>query len=277
MIQLLKNKSVITLIGLLMLGVLIGSLHGRSRDAGRPFVVMNLLDSALYPVQAAGHAVRSSAATALRIGRPRKSILKENAELRKRVRELEMENASLKEGAEESIQLRDTLRLSQNLPINTVAAEVISREESTWFDTLVINKGRRSGIKAGSAVVNHLGLIGQVEEAGTHTSKVVALTDPLSAVGGMVRRSRACGLLRGQGADNILLTYLPKDADVKRNDIIVTSGMGQVIPKGFVVGRVLRVVRDSTTGTTSAVVRPSVKFEQAEYVLIVAGQGGSLQ
>ncbi len=81
--------------------------------------------------------------------------------------------------------------------------------------------------------------------------------------------------MQGQGTDYLVLTYLPKDADVIKNDIIVSSGMGGVIPKGIPIGRVVSVIRDSVAGTTSALIRPSVKFDQIEYVFILTQSGAS--
>ena len=66
-----------------------------------------------------------------------------------------------------------------------------------------------------------------------------------------------------------MLTYLPKDARVKERDLVVSSGMGQVVPKGFVIGRVVKVVRNPIAGSTSAVVRQSVRFDEVEQVFVV--------
>jgi rod shape-determining protein MreC len=85
----------------------------------------------------------------------------------------------------------------------------------------------------------------------------------------MVRRSRSSGILYGQGADYLALSHLPEHADVNESDIVVTSGMGRVIPKGFVVGRVVKVLRNSPAGGTTALVRPSVRLDEIEDVLVV--------
>ncbi len=66
-----------------------------------------------------------------------------------------------------------------------------------------------------------------------------------------------------------MLSYLPKDADVKVGDVVISSGMGQVIPKGLVIGRVVRVVRSKVMGSTKALVRPSIRIDQIEQVFVV--------
>jgi rod shape-determining protein MreC len=196
-------------------------------------------------------------------------ILKENKLLRDEVKRLSQENATLKEASRENIELRQALGLRRSMPLQMLPAEVISRKASVWFDTAMIDKGSRSGVVKSAAVVNFRGLIGQIVESDLFTSQMVALTDPSSAVGAIVQRSRSSGIIQGQGADYLVLAYLPKDADIKEKDVIVSSGMGRVIPKGFPIGRVIRVKRNSLAGTTSALVRPSVRLDQVEQVFVV--------
>jgi rod shape-determining protein MreC len=247
----------------------IAILHDRSIQAHRPFVVRDAVHLALAPANNAVHHVFAVGDWLIRVARPRRLILRENALLRREVQRLTVENARLAEAAEENIRLRRLLQLKQNIAGSTVAAEVVSRKPSNWFATAIINRGRRDGLSPGDAVVNFRGLVGQVVEADLLSARVVFITDPSSAIGAMVRRSRSCGILQGQAADYLALTYLPKDADVRVSDVVVTSGMGRVIPKGFVIGRVVRVTRNITTGMTTALVRPSVRFDEVEHVLVV--------
>ena len=84
----------------------------------------------------------------------------------------------------------------------------------------------------------------------------------------MVQRSRSNGILQGKGGDYLTLSYLPKDADVKVGDIVISSGMGQVIPKGLVIGRVAKIMHNRVLGSTAALVRPSTRFDQIEQVFV---------
>lgn len=275
--SLLRNKTFLVLAVLLVLGTALGVLQKLTVETGTPYIVQDVVRTALMPVNVASHYLLAAGEWALRAGRPRSALLRENAELRQEVRRLTRENAQLREDAAECGALRAALKLQETSPLNMVAAEVISRNESSWFDTATINRGRKSGVVQGAAVVNHRGLIGQIMQAQPFTSQIVTLTDPNSAVGGVVQRSRSSGIVQGQGADYLVLAYLPKDADVKENDIVVSSGMGQVIPKGLPIGRVVRVVRNSLAGTTSALVRPSVRLDQIDKVFVVQTGQGALQ
>ncbi|MGQ9783989.1 MAG: rod shape-determining protein MreC [Armatimonadota bacterium] len=249
-------------------------MHSRSIRTNTPFIVRDVVHIVLTPVNIAAHRMFGVGDWLFRVVRPRRLILRENTTLRREVQRLTLENARLADAAAENSRLRELLGLKQSIPMRTVAAEVISRKPSNWFDTVIVNRGRRHGIGAGDPVVNFRGLIGQVTEADLLSARVVSITDPSSAVGAMVRRSRASGILLGQGGEYLSLTYLPKDADVKASDIVITSGIGRVIPKGFVIGRVVKVNRDITSGMTTALVRPSVRFDEIEHVLVVTRSSG---
>ncbi len=273
----LRNRTAVYLAGLLILGILVGAAHNRALDAGRAFVLREAVQLALTPISIGCRRVFALGDWLTRAVRPRGAILRENARLRREVRRLTQENARLAEAAEENVRLRSALGLKRNVALEMIAAEVISRHASSWFDTVTIDRGRRDGIAPGDAVVNYRGLVGQVIESDLISSHVAAITDPTSAVGAMVRRSRSSGILQGQGSDYLALSYLPKDADVKDSDIVVTSGMGRVIPKGFVIGRVVKVMRSPTAGATTALVRPSVRLDEIEQVFVVKQRSGPRQ
>jgi len=270
-----RNKTALCLAGLLIAGMAIGVMHNRALDSGRSILIVDVVRTVLAPIDMSSHRVFQLGGWLARVSRPRSAVLKENATLRREVRRLTEENGRLAEAANENVALRRALGLKQRSPLKLIPAEVISRKDSSWFDTITIDCGTRSGIAKGAAVVDARGLVGQVTACDPFTSEVVAITDSSSAVGAMVLRSRCTGILQGsdiiqgESSDYPVLTYLPKDADVNEGDVIVSSGRGRVIPKGFVVGRVVRVVRNSVAGSTSAVVRPSVRIDQLEQVFVV--------
>jgi len=275
MLSILREKAVLTLLVLIALGVGIGAGHNHALDRGSAFVVSDAASLVLRPSATVFHLVGVAANTAVRVARPRRLLLRENADLRREVVRLRRQNAVLTEAAQENERLRTALGLKQSSRIEMVASEVISRAESTWFDTATIDKGSRAGIRKGWAVITpDWRLVGQILDTDAFSSRFVALTDANSAIGAMVQRSRSSGILQGQAGDYLLLSYLPRDADVKAGDVVVSSGMGQVIPKGLVVGRVVKVVRSEVMGSAKALVRPSIRMDQIEQVFVVkSGQG----
>jgi rod shape-determining protein MreC len=209
--------------------------------------------------------------------KPRGALLRENARLRREVRRMHRENSLLREAAAENTRLRRALDLRQASAMHMVAAEIVSRRASSWFDTATLNRGRNAHIETGAAVISESGLlVGQILEVNRFTSQVGALTEQQCGIGAMIRRSRHSGLLEGTDSDYLALTHLPKDADVRVNDLVISSGMGRVIPQGFPIGRVERVVRDRSAGTTSAWVVPSARLDKIEQVFIInPGQGAT--
>ncbi len=270
----LRNKAVVTLIVLLCLGIALGMVANRHSESGKSWWLQDAITTIVGPMNSAAHGIGGVFDGFVGIFRSRANMGAENTHLKNQVKQLEMENFKLREAAYQNASLRQALELRQSTPFPTIAAEVISRNESSWFDTATVNRGSSSGVENGGAVFNHLGLVGQIIVVNPMNSQMVFLTDQNSAVGGMVQRSRSAGIVQGQGADDLVLTYLPKDADVKVGDLVVSSGMGKVIPKGIPIGRVIQVVPNSLAGTTSAVVKPSAQYDQVEHVLIAkVGQG----
>ncbi len=264
----LRNKTLVTTALALILGIVAGAAHKRALESGTPYFHQDAASAILLPVQYSARRIVASGSWFVRVMRSRSAILRENAALRRQVRRLTAENAALREMAAERDVLRRQLGLKRLVQVPMAAADVVSRRASGWFYTATINKGRRSGIELGAAVVDHRGLVGQVVQVGSFSSQIVSLADPSSSVGGMVQRSRSSGIVRGQGEGFLVLSYLPKDADVRESDIVVSSGIGGVVPKGFVIGRVVRVVRNQSDETTSALVRPSVKVDELEQVFV---------
>ena len=153
MFTLLRNKTVLTLVGLLVLGMALGQAHNRAFDAGRPLLLEDMTSCVLASVSFAANLVLTSGSHAVRNFRPRSSILRENAQLRRQVRDLLLENAALREAAQQNAALRNELGLAKSVAYRSITAKVISRKESTWFDTATIDRGRSSGIAKGDAVV----------------------------------------------------------------------------------------------------------------------------
>lgn len=264
----MRNKAVITLVVLLCLGVVIGLVKNQRAEADESWFLQDAISAVLAPIDSAAHSVSNGLGGVAGIFRSRSKVFEQNKQFSQQIRELTMENARLRELAHENASLRQALKLDKTQPIKSVTAEIVSRKESSWFYTATVNRGAKAGVQRGGAVYNHIGLVGQVMEVNPLSSQIVSLCDPSSAVGGVVQRSRSSGVVQGQGADYLVLAYLPKDADVKIGDVVVSSGIGRVIPKGLPIGRVIKVVTNSVAGTTSALLEPSVSFDQVEQVFI---------
>lgn len=162
----------------------------------------------------------------------------ENAELTARLVELE-------EAQQTATRLQGLLDLQDTYSLKSTAARIISGSTDSWSDTVTIDKGSLAGIAVGMPVSDSAGVIGQTIECGPTSSVVRLLTDENSSVSAMLQQTRAQGMLNGSANGKAHLTLIGAEQTVEVGDIVVTSGLGGVFPKGLPIGRVSNVSRTS--------------------------------
>jgi rod shape-determining protein MreC len=190
------------------------------------------------------------------------SLKRENDFLRNKIN-------SLNEYYLENLRLKEALAFKNKSPLKLIAAGVIARPADNWSLGIVIDKGSYSGIRKGMSVITCLGLVGRVIETTGHTSRVTLLNDPNLGVSGIVQRSRQEGLVSGTLGGNLIMKYLPEDADIKTRDIIISSGLDAAYPKGILIGTVVEIGREFSGLSRYALIRPAVNFSNIEEILVV--------
>lgn len=177
--------------------------------------------------------------------------------------------------AAENERLKELLQFKQENPDLIIpGARIIGKNPGNWFNTLVIDRGEKDGVAVDMAVMTDKGLVGRVIEVGNHWSKVLSIIDSQSAVSAIVQRSRDNGTLQGDttlydGEGLCRMVYLPQDATVKEGDVVITSGLGDIFPKGLPIGEVVRVENEPFAVYKTAVVRPWADFKRLEEVLVI--------
>jgi rod shape-determining protein MreC len=228
----------------------------------------------LSPLQRGVSAIVGGVGEAWRGWAFHRETYEENRRLEAHVRQLEAELQAHSARAEESERLRQLLSLRQAVPMDTVAAEVVGREGVPWFRSLTIDKGEADGVALDAPVMSPTGVVGRVFAVGPHAARVQVLLDRDSGAGVLVERSRVPGVVSGQvsgqvsGAEDLVLEYVPERADVAVGDVVVTSGVDGIYPKGLVVGRV-RYVGKGSGLFRDIRVEPSARFDRLEEVLVV--------
>jgi rod shape-determining protein MreC len=158
------------------------------------------------------------------------------------------------------------LRVRSNLM--TIAAEIIAAGASPDFRTLTIDKGTGDGVGADMAVIAPAGVVGRVVMPSRRAAKVQLLIDRNAAAGALVERSRAAGLVTGTGDERLNMEYVSEVADVMVGDLVVTSGIDGIYPKGYVIGRIESMEKGG--GTYKRItVKPAVDFTSLEDALVV--------
>jgi len=194
---------------------------------------------------------------------------KENDNYKKALSHAVERNNLYKELKLSNIRLRSLLDFQKIITDKVIAAEVIGKDPSPWFKTIMINKGKDDGVKKGAAVVIPEGIVGQVAEVSLHNSKVLLIIDHNSAVDALVQRNRARGIIKGGFADRCFFKYVLRKKGVAVGDTVVSSGLDGVFLKGLPVGRVSAVVKPNSGIFQEVTVTPCVNFEKLEEVLVV--------
>jgi rod shape-determining protein MreC len=148
---------------------------------------------------------------------------KENAELKKKIAQLNAQIVNLKEAELENQRLHMLLGLKNGTKGLSVPARVIARDSSIWRDSLLLDKGTKASIKRNMVVIANEGLVGRVTETGPWFCRATVISDPNSRVSAIVQRTREQGIVEGNVLGQIRLKYLDADADVKVGDIVLTS------------------------------------------------------
>ena len=169
-----------------------------------------------------------------------------------------------------NLRLRELLEFKKEIPYHFLAAEVISRDPSIWFKTVIIDKGLADGIQKGFPVIIPDGIVGQIIDVGAHYAKVLLIVDRNSSVDALVQKTRARGLIKGGRAGRCLFKYVLRKHDISIGDIVISSGLDKVFPKGLRIGSVSEIIKLNSGIFQAVAITPYVDFERLEEVFVVA-------
>ncbi len=164
---------------------------------------------------------------------------------------------------QENARYRSLLQVQFEPPVDPVVARIIADSGGPFVRTVLVNAGRRAGIRKGQAVVNDDGLVGRIVEAGEKSSRVLLLTDLNSRIPVVMEASRHRAILAGDNSARPRLEFIPVSAQVSAGDRVVTSGDGGLFPPGLAIG----IVADLGDGLPK--VQPFADREQIEYVRVL--------
>lgn len=198
-----------------------------------------------------------------------KSIANENRRLHNERDTLKSKLTVLDEALSENKRLKEILAVKDKLPTRAVVSRVTGRDLSNWSESLIIDKGSKNGVHEDMAVLANGAIIGKVTAAGRSSARVSLITDPEIRVAVISQRGRVGGLLYGIGRGRSIMKFIPKEADIKPGDLVVTSSVSGVYPKGFLVGKVLSVNYELNKLYQFAVIEPAVKAMAIEEAIAV--------
>jgi rod shape-determining protein MreC len=195
----------------------------------------------------------------------------ENASLRRQLEAVQVQYQERRALADRASALEGLLALRDRSNLQTAAAVIIAASASPDFRTLTIDKGTSHGLKRDMAVIASDGVIGRIVAASPGAAKVQLLIDRNAAAGAIIERSRAQGVALGGGDSRLRLDYVSEASDVVVGDLVVTSGIDGIYPKGFTIGSV-DAVEKSGPAYKRITIKPAVNFSSLETVLVVLTQ-----
>lgn len=255
----------LTFFALLSLALMVIDARFRYADGLR-----SALSLATQPLQAVATA---PAAVAERISTyfARQSRLREeNAELRAKLLEASQTAQRFEAAAEEAARLRRLIGAAERLPGTATPAEILYTGRDPFSRKIIVDKGTRNGVRAGSPVLDERGVVGQVTRAHALVSEVTLLTDKDQAIPVQVVRNGLRAVAFGAGTSGLLeLRFLAANAEIVNGDRIVTSGIDGTYPPGVAVATVARVERDTATTFARVFCQPAAGVERGRYVLVL--------
>jgi rod shape-determining protein MreC len=196
------------------------------------------------------------------------NIKTENRALKVENSELRAQLGAMTELKVENERLNKLLGFRQNSNMDLLAAKVIGKDLLD-HQTLAVNRGTHHGVKKNMAALTVGGIVGYVFRADLYTSQILLLTDRYAAIDALVQRSRARGIVEGNTRDMAILKYVKRGDDVQVGDLVVTSGIYNVFPKGFPIG-IVRQINKSQYGMTQELeLDPAVDPMNLEELFIV--------
>lgn len=195
---------------------------------------------------------------------------RKNVELKKKLEEERFKNNLLLEELKKYRRVENLLSFHPIAKTGFQVADVIAWDSTNLSQTFVINKGTQNKLQENMVVLTHNGLIGRIVNATKNSSRVLMITDSRSAVDAYVQETRVRCIIVGQNKKKCLIRYLPVDAKVKTGDVLISSGLGGIFPKGLLLGTISSIEPGNGRLFFKAEMVPAANLKRIEEVLIMA-------
>lgn len=267
-----SKKTVIVILVAVLISLILAILSAVS--GGRISPVGSLVNIIAEPVQSAISGVEEYFSDRADRALRHDEMEAENKKLRE---ELALVKQALRENeamGKENVQLRAALGLAErDSSFVFEAAEVVAKNADNWTRSFTINKGSNAGIAPDNCVITAEGMVGYVSEVGQTWATVTAITDTTMEASAIASRTRDVASAEGDFelmAENLFkLSYLPRNTQLLSGDVIETSGVGGLFPKGIVLGTVTEVKNESHGISKYAIVKPAVDLDSVNHVLVI--------
>jgi rod shape-determining protein MreC len=198
------------------------------------------------------------------------ALSEENAQLKQQLLELQGQLQQFQFISNENKRLRELLGSEQRIPNRRMVAEVIAVASEPFSQQLVVNKGTLNGVYEGQAVLDDRGIIGQVQDVGSNTARVLLISDQSHAIPLRSERNDTRVLAQGTGdIGRLQLMFVPHSTTLKEGDLLVSSGLGGVYPEGYPVATIRKIVRDESLPFAQVQADPISPLDRVRNVLLL--------
>jgi rod shape-determining protein MreC len=274
----IKNKFFIflTVVALFLLGFM---LYAFTNEGGT--VIDNTAGTVVSPAQNGAGGILGFGRNIVERLTQYGKVKAENEALKQKNAQYETDNAKNEAYKAENEQLKGLLGIKEANPdFNFEQAVVVAKDPGDWFSVFTIDKGTLHGVKTGCPVITSDGLVGRVKEVGLVWAKVVSIIDSDCVVGAIVVRTTDAAVLEGDlelsKKGLCKMNYIDNATNINRGDIIDTSGLGGIFPKGLRIGRIEDIKPEPHGISQYAVIRPAVDFNKLRKVMVIKSFNGQL-
>ncbi len=204
-------------------------------------------------------------------------VRESNDALRQQIHALREENLQLREALLASERLERVLGLREAFEVGMLPTQLVASDLSPWFRSILIDRGESDGVRSGMPVVSEQGLVGLVTGTSGSAAKTMLVLDRQAAIDGTVQRSRTRGTVRGRGGEELEFEFVIRGSDVEVGDVVITSGLDGVYPKGIRLGQVTSLERPGSKLLGTAVVTPAVDFGRLEQAFVMLRRGPTME
>lgn len=194
----------------------------------------------------------------------------ENQELQQQINQLLAENTQLLALKSENEQLRQILNFNKDSEHDYVMSKIVGKDINR-SNTFIINKGKNDGIALDYPVIaGHGVIIGKIIEVRNNISVVLLLTDNLSQLGITKQDlNKSIGLAQGEFGLSIKAELIPQDIELNEDDIIISSGLEKIVPRGLIIGRISRITSTENDLFKSAIISPVLDYQELTVLSVI--------
>ncbi len=264
----LKNSSGLFLVLVFVMCIWLLTHRGTSRFFQAPSYKVTTLDI-WAPIQKSVNWLISFPENTLNAIRELRNLQQEVSRLQLENQSLHIELSNQKSMESELNRLKEILQIKAKLPHKAKIAHIIAHDPSTWNKSFVIDLGSDDGIEADSPVISEQGIVGRVLDVTPKHSRVLLLSDKESSISGIDQRSHVTGIVLGTSRNELRYGYVSTGEDIQNDDLIVSSGLGGIYPKGYSIGTVVKKTQSENGLNADIRLVPSVDFAALDYVFVL--------